>query len=100
LYTDDEIRQDEGFKNVNLGNVIAASYKADQRTTFVSMEDHEMLKEWRVPSFEVQVIKKKFVNKNGVNKIFRWAFTSCWATVLGNCCRRTRTESLTSTPAF
>ncbi len=51
----DEIRQSEGFKNVNLGNVIAASYKADQRTTFVSLQDHEVLKKWRVPSFEVQV---------------------------------------------
>ena len=40
---------------MNLGNVIASSYKSDQRTTFVSLEDHEILKEWRVPSFEVQV---------------------------------------------
>ena len=55
FHSDDEIRQSEGFKNVNLGNVIASSYKSDQRTTFVSLEDHEILKEWRVPSFEVQV---------------------------------------------
>ena len=40
---------------MNLGNVIASSYKADQRTTFVSLEDHEILKKWRVPSFEIQV---------------------------------------------
>eukprot|EP00095_Tigriopus_kingsejongensis_P000284 maker-scaffold816_size93094-snap-gene-0.13 protein:Tk00284 transcript:maker-scaffold816_size93094-snap-gene-0.13-mRNA-1 annotation:"AGAP004394-PA" len=51
----DEIRQSEGFKNVNLGNVIAASYKADSKTTFVSDDDHELLKQWKVPAFEAQV---------------------------------------------
>ena len=52
---DDEIRQSEGFKNVNLGNVISSSYKAEKKTTFVSQEDHEILDKWRVKSFEVQV---------------------------------------------
>merc|ERR1719174_2450475 len=51
----DEIRQSEGFKNVNLGNVISSSYKAEKKTTFVSQEDHEILDKWRVKSFEVQV---------------------------------------------
>ena len=52
---DDEIRQSEGFKNVNLGNVISSSYKAEKKTTFVNQEDHEILDKWRVKSFEVQV---------------------------------------------
>merc|ERR1712218_234237 len=39
----DEIRQSEGFKNVNLGNVISSSYKAEKKTTFLSQEDHEIL---------------------------------------------------------
>ncbi|TRY77858.1 hypothetical protein TCAL_11907 [Tigriopus californicus] len=65
----DEIRQSEGFKNVNLGNVIASSYKTDSKTTFVSETDHEILKKWRVPSFEVQVGTTSFEVKDEIHKI-------------------------------
>ena len=51
----DEIRQSEGFKNVNLGNVIASAYKSDKKNPFVSLQDHEFLEKFRVKSFEVQV---------------------------------------------
>ena len=54
-FSDDEIRQSEGFKNVNLGNVIAAAYKSDRKSPFVSQSDHEYLEKYRVKSFEVQV---------------------------------------------
>ena len=40
---------------MNLGNVIASSYKADKKSPFVTQEDHELLEAFRVQSFEVQV---------------------------------------------
>ena len=40
---------------MNLGNVISASYKADKKTPFVSMEDHHLMEANLVQSFEVQV---------------------------------------------
>ena len=53
--TDDEIRQDEGFKNVNLGNVVASTEKSKKKANFVDQEDHELLEKWRAKSFDVQV---------------------------------------------
>ena len=51
----DEIRQSEGFKNVSLGNVLTSSYQVTKPSPFVNAEDNEILKKWKVPSFEVQV---------------------------------------------
>ena len=53
---DDEIRQTEGFKNVNLGNVVESSKKSTSNsTTFLGKEDHELVKEWNIKSYEVKV---------------------------------------------
>ena len=46
-----------GFKNVSLGNVISSSYGGTQKNTFVSDQDDLLLKKYKVPSFEIQVME-------------------------------------------
>ena len=38
MFTDDDIRQREGFKNVHLGNVLSSAYK-DAKVTFLNEAD-------------------------------------------------------------
>ena len=45
---DPKIFQDEGFKNVSLGNVLSASYGGTKKNTFVSDADNDLLKKYKV----------------------------------------------------
>jgi len=47
-------RQEDGFKNVSLGNVLSAA-SPSEKITFLSDADIVLFKEWRGKSFEVQV---------------------------------------------
>jgi dipeptidyl-peptidase III len=51
----DEIRQNEGFKNVSLGNVLAARKPTDEKLPFLEDADQDVFKRLSPASFEVQV---------------------------------------------
>ena len=54
LPNSDEIRQNQGFKNVSLGNVLSAK-APDEPIPFIQSEDLEIYRQYRDAAFEVQV---------------------------------------------
>lgn len=65
----DDIRQNEGFKNVNLGNVIAAQYK-DRKRNFVNPQDDQFLERYGIPSTEIITGLHELLG-HGSGKFFR-----------------------------
>eukprot|EP00747_Dinoflagellata_sp_TGD_P165708 gnl/TRDRNA2_/TRDRNA2_187394_c0_seq1.p1 gnl/TRDRNA2_/TRDRNA2_187394_c0~~gnl/TRDRNA2_/TRDRNA2_187394_c0_seq1.p1 ORF type:complete len:838 (-),score=237.02 gnl/TRDRNA2_/TRDRNA2_187394_c0_seq1:60-2573(-) len=51
----DDIRQNVGFKNVHLHNVLASRYSDKKDISFITAADQESFKERRTQAFEVQV---------------------------------------------
>eukprot|EP00041_Stephanoeca_diplocostata_P016421 m.323607 g.323607 ORF g.323607 m.323607 type:complete len:706 (+) comp20359_c5_seq7:121-2238(+) len=53
----DDVRQNEGFKNVSLGNVLASAYKPEpgKKVTFLRADDYDLFGRLVTESFEVQV---------------------------------------------
>jgi dipeptidyl-peptidase-3 len=51
----DDVRQNNGFKNVHLHNVLSSRFSDPKDIPFILAEDQEVFKSLRVRSFEVQV---------------------------------------------